>query len=204
MDRLSAPFVFVFYLIIVGLAFVLGNSLAGLDVLIWHDDNDTSVAFDALLGVGVGVVVVALSQVLDRTTRWARVLTDEFSKLLGSLSVTQAFIFAAASGIAEEIFFRGFLQQLLSVHVFSGASAPFLGLIVASLIFGGLHLGPDFKRFWPWMAMAIVLGGVFGWMYLYTGNVLAPIVAHFTTNFFNLLFMSPQPVTSAVELADEE
>jgi membrane protease YdiL (CAAX protease family) len=35
--------------------------------------------------------------------------------------------------------------------------------------------------------MAIVFGGVFGWIYLYTGNLLGPILAHFTINFFNIM-----------------
>jgi membrane protease YdiL (CAAX protease family) len=35
--------------------------------------------------------------------------------------------------------------------------------------------------------MAIVMGGAFGLMFQLTGNLLAPILAHFTINFLNLI-----------------
>jgi len=204
MERLSISFVTIFYVIIAMIGFLCDHWLANIDVLIWHNEYQTSIVLDAGLGAGVGIAVVIASQVLDRTTKWARLLTSEFTKMLGSLSVTQAFVFALCSGVAEEIFFRGFLQQLLSVHVFAGEHAVLFGLILSSLIFGGLHIGPDFRKFWPWMVMAIVLGAVFGGLYIYTGNLLAPILAHFTINFFNLLLMSPNQEIYAVEVSDEE
>jgi len=165
---------------------LLGTWFGGLDVFVWHNSNATPFYMDALLGAGVGVIVVGLSNVLDRYAAWSRELGREFGRTLGNMSLTQAFIFALGSGIGEELFFRGFLQQLFSGLVFSGAWADMLGLACASLIFGLLHIGPNLKKIWPWTVMAIILGGVFGAMYLYTGNVLAPIVAHFTINFFNL------------------
>lgn len=193
-----------FYIIVGMIGFLCGHWLANIDVMVWHNQNQTSVVFDAGLGAGVGIVVVIASQILDRTTKWARQLSREFTKMLGSLSVTQAFVFAISSGVAEEIFFRGFLQQLLTVRVFAGEHAVLFGLILSSLIFGGLHIGPDFRKFWPWMIMAIVLGSVFGGLYIYTGNLLAPILAHFTINFFNLLLMSPDEEIYAIEVSDEE
>lgn len=193
-----------FYIIVGMIGFLCGHWLANIDVMVWHNQNQTSVVFDAGLGAGVGIVVVIASQILDRTTKWARQLSREFTKMLGSLSVTQAFVFAISSGVAEEIFFRGFLQQLLTVRVFAGEHAVLFGLILSSLIFGGLHIGPDFRKFWPWMIMAIVLGSVFGGLYIYTGNLLAPILAHFTINFFNLLLMPPDEEIYAIEVSDEE
>lgn len=204
MDRLSISFVMFFYIIVGMIGFLCGHWLANIDVMVWHNQNQTSVVFDAGLGAGVGIVVVIASQILDRTTKWARQLSREFTKMLGSLSVTQAFVFAISSGVAEEIFFRGFLQQLLTVRVFAGEHAVLFGLILSSLIFGGLHIGPDFRKFWPWMIMAIVLGSVFGGLYIYTGNLLAPILAHFTINFFNLLLMPPDEEIYAIEVSDEE
>lgn len=200
--RISVGFVSVFYLAVTIVALLLGHYLAGIDVTVWHNANDTSLVFDAALGAGVGLVVVVISQILDRTTQWAKVLTDEFIKTLGHLTPAQVLIFALCSGIAEELFFRGFLQQMLSIQVFTGEGGAVIALIVASLVFGGLHLGPDFRKFWPWTVMAIVLGFVFGAMYLYTGNVLAPILAHFTINFFNLYFMTQSSPTAERETSD--
>jgi membrane protease YdiL (CAAX protease family) len=188
---ISTGFVVAFYAFMGLLAFGLATFFGDLDVLVWHDANDTPIYLDAALGVGVGVAVVLASNVLDRKAEWARELGREFGRVLGSLSVTDAFLFALASGIGEELLFRGFLQQVFTVVVFEGSwfsevGAEWAGLIAASIIFGLLHMGPNIKKFWPWTVMALVLGAGFGWMYLYTGNVLAPILAHFTVNFFNL------------------
>ncbi|AWV89593.1 hypothetical protein DN745_09685 [Bradymonas sediminis] len=175
-----------FYIVLTGAALLLAHWFGGLDVFVWHNANDTPFHLDAALGALVGVVFVGVSSLLDRYTEWSRELGREFGRTLGQVSMSQAFVFALASGIGEEVFFRGFLQQLFSGLLFDGPWADWSGLIFASLIFGMLHIGPNLKKIWPWTIMAVILGGVFGAMYLYTGNVLAPIVAHFTINFFNL------------------
>jgi hypothetical protein len=185
-SRLSVGFVTVFYLFLAALAWGLAAIFGDLDLLVWHNKNATSVYFDAGLGVAVGLITVAASQVLDRTTSWAQELGREFGKVLGPIDISAAFIFATASAIGEELLFRGFLQQILSVSVFGGPYGDWIALIAATVVFGLLHMGPDIKKFWPWTVMALLLGGVFGWMYLYTGNILAPMLAHFTVNFFNL------------------
>jgi len=74
--------------------------------------------------------------------------------------------------LGEEMLFRGLLQ-------------PAIGIVWSSLIFGLLHVGPD-RRYAPWTLMAIGMGFAFGGLHYYTGNLLAPILAHFTINHFNL------------------
>jgi membrane protease YdiL (CAAX protease family) len=182
----TAGFIAGFYVVLAGVALVLAKFFGDLNVLVWHNVHDTPVYLDAIIGATVGVVVVGLSGVLDRYAEWSRELGREFGRTLGALSMPEAFIFALASGVGEELFFRGFLQQLLTEVAFSGPWADWAGLACASVIFGLLHIGPNLRKIWPWTLMAVVLGAVFGWMYLYTGNVLAPIIAHFTINFFNL------------------
>jgi membrane protease YdiL (CAAX protease family) len=188
---MSTGFVVVFYAFMGLLAVVLASFFGDLNLLVWHDTNNTPIYADAAIGVAFGVVVVLASGLLDRKVEWARELGREFGRVLGSLSTTDAFLFALASGVGEELLFRGFLQQVFTEVVFEGGwftevGADWAGLVAASVIFGLLHIGPNIKKFWPWTVMAVVLGAGFGWMYLYTGNVLAPILAHFTINFFNL------------------
>lgn len=185
--NLSTGVAAVFYGIMVLIAFAIGAWWLDLDLLEWHDRRETAVWLDALLGVGLGVVTVMASRILERKAQWMRVLGAEFRKILGPLSPTQVLILAVTSGIGEEIFFRGFLQQALS-DIWPGND--WLGLVVASLIFGAIHVGPDRRKFLPWTIMAIVLGFAFGLLYLYTGNILAPVLAHFTINFFNLLHIT--------------
>lgn len=187
---LSVRLVAIFYAVLVVASFGLALFFDGLRLFVWHDENQTSLLFEIGAGVGFGLAVVGLTRILDRTTEWTRRLGEEFGKILGKLSIGSVLVVACASGFAEELFFRGFLQQMFSDFVFGGPYARWWGLGVASLIFGGLHVGPDPKTFLPWTAMAIVFGAVFGWMYLYTGNLLGPVIAHFTINAMNIHFIS--------------
>ena len=187
---LPLQMVVVFYGILALAAWGFALLFDGIDPFIWHNENATAIWFDAGISVAFGLAVVAASQLLDRTAEWARELGREFGKILGKLRVEQIFVIACASGIGEELFFRGFLQQVLTEVAFGGPTAKWWGLGISSLIFGLLHIGPDAKKFLPWTIMAIVFGGVFGWIYLYTGNILGPILAHFTINFFNIMSIS--------------
>ena len=139
-----------------------------------------------LLGAGLGLIVVLTSQLLERTTAWAKRLSQAFAQMLGPLSSWQVFLFALTSSVAEEILFRGFLQRALSTWPWGQGVGAAFGLGASSLIFGGIHVGSDRATFLPWTIMAIVLGGVLGWSYWWTGSLLAPIALHFTINFLNL------------------
>ena len=177
----------VFYGILLGLAWLLGSWWLDLDLWVWHDRQATQLWADAGLGLALGVGSVWVTRILEKYTRWARELGREFKSILGQLSTTQVLVFAVTSGVVEEVFFRGFLQQALSEVAFG---SDLWGLVVATLIFGLIHIGPDRKKFLPWTIMALVWGLLFGLLYLYTGNILGPIIAHFTINFFNLLHIT--------------
>ena len=183
----SVRFAAIFYLLLGLGAWGLAALFGGYDPFVWHDENATSIWFDAGSGVGFGLLVVLLTRVLEEYFEWARTLGQEFGKVLGELDVEASFLSAGASRRGEELFFRGCLQQVLSEGLFTGGYARWIGLAVVSLLFGLLHIGPDLKKFLPWTIMAIVFGGAFGWLFMYTGNLLAPILAHFTINFFNIL-----------------
>jgi uncharacterized protein len=77
------------------------------------------------------------------------------------------------SGVGEETFFRGAVQQEF-------------GLVVAALAFGLVHVGPD-RRYLVWTAWAVLVGFVFGALYEVTGGLLAPILAHSAHNAATLL-----------------
>jgi membrane protease YdiL (CAAX protease family) len=185
-QALSVEMVTIFYAILTGLAWFLASLFEDFSLWTWNPNTEISLYVDVALGVVSGLLVVGASQLLESFAGWARRLGREFGKMLGEIKVWQAFIFAALSGLGEELFFRGFVQQLLSTVIWTGEPGAWFGLVAASLIFGLIHMGPDIEIFWPWTLMAVLLGGVFGGMYLYTGRVLAPILSHFTINFFNL------------------
>jgi uncharacterized protein len=134
-----------------------------------------STALSAALGCLVGVAVVLLTRVFVRHMNWARRLHTEFRTVLGPLRSTEIGALALTSSVGEELFFRG-------------AMAPAIGLIASSVIFGLVHMGP-IRTFWPWTVWALIMGFVFGGMYELTGEILAPVIAHFVINYENLHFI---------------
>ena len=85
---------------------------------------------------------------------------------------------------AEELIFRGFLQQELAARY----SSPKIWLLVPSLVFGALHW--DTEQFGPnaWLlVVGTTLFGVFAAdITARTGNLGAAIGLHFVNNFFAL------------------
>lgn len=128
-----------------------------------------------VLGVIIGLAVVALTRWATKRYAWARELRKSFRDLLGPLVTRDIVIIAVASAIGEELLFRGALM-------------PLVGVWVQALVFALLHVGPR-KQFLPWTASAAVLGLAFGLLARETGSLGAPIVAHFTINFFNLRYI---------------
>ena len=85
--------------------------------------------------------------------------------------------------VAEEALFRGFIQQGVASR-----SKPWLGLLVASLLFGAAHLagGPLL------VLLAALAGACYGLAFLLSGRLSVAILLHFLFNFAHLaLFTYP-------------
>ena len=85
--------------------------------------------------------------------------------------------------VAEEALFRGFIQQGVASR-----SKPWLGLLVASLLFGSAHLagGPLLVLF------AALAGACYGLAFQLSGRLSVAILLHFLFNFAHLaLFTYP-------------
>ncbi|MEE8408935.1 MAG: CPBP family intramembrane glutamic endopeptidase, partial [Myxococcota bacterium] len=74
--------------------------------------------------------------------------------------------------------------------LFRGTLQPTLGLWLAAAVFAVLHIGPN-VRFLPWTIMALGAGLAFGGLFSWTGNLVAPVLAHITVNYLNLRFLAP-------------
>lgn len=145
---------------------VLAGSLDG-----WFGPPGTWLA-DLLLGIGCGLVVVALSAALVAYSASYRRLADAMAAIIGPARWPAVALAAAASGVAEECLFRGAVQ-------------PTVGIVVATVVFGLCHLVPD-RRFLPWTAFALVVGAGLGALFLWRESLVAPIAAHATVNLINL------------------
>ena len=87
-------------------------------------------------GLALGTAAVVASFAVTEWTAWGERLARSLARQLPPLSLPDAVLLAFASGLAEEMFFRGALQ-------------PRVGLVWASLLFGLLHL-PAERALVPW------------------------------------------------------
>ncbi len=85
--------------------------------------------------------------------------------LFGVLAVTIAPFF-------EELFFRGFLQPLLSRSF--GVVA---GVLLTAFLFGALH-APEYAWAWQYVVAVSLAGAVFGWIRARTNSIIPSTIMH--------------------------
>lgn len=83
------------------------------------------------------------------------------------------------AGAGEEFFFRGVIQPKMHIYTGNGHLAVWL----TAIIFSGIHI--QFYGFFPRM----LLGAVFGYLYLFSGSLVYPIIAHILNNSFTLVLI---------------
>jgi membrane protease YdiL (CAAX protease family) len=140
---------------------------------VWHlSGKEPAVLAGLVCGLAAGLGIVFASRMALYRFEWARALHRELRHLLFPLSDVEIVVLAAASSVGEEMFFRG-------------AMLPAIGLLGSSAIFALLHIGPK-ARHLPWTASSFGAGLLFGAIFLWTGDLTGPVVAHFLVNFLNL------------------
>jgi membrane protease YdiL (CAAX protease family) len=106
--------------------------------------------------------------------------------LLAPCNLFELFVIAFLAGLGEEMLFRGVLQAVFAQEM------PFVwALLLASVLFGLLHaitLG--------YALLATLLGAYLGLVWVWTGNLLAPVVAHFLYDFVALVYLLRRPTSS--------
>jgi membrane protease YdiL (CAAX protease family) len=127
------------------------------------------------LGLVLALAVVAVTPLLVERTQWARALHVELEAIISPLSLAEITWLALASGFAEELFFRGAMQ-------------PVLGLLITSVIFGAVHVGPK-PVFFVWTTWAFVMGLLLGIIFELTGVLWGPVLAHVWINQRNMSFI---------------
>ena len=117
---------------------------------------------------------------------WARASEDRAAVLTkfltnfnsGARFAVGVLVIALVPAVAEELVFRGVVQRNL-VRWFS----PHVGVWLGAAIFSAIHF--QFFGFVP----RFVLGLVLGYLYLWSGNILVSMAAHFTQNAVQLLIL---------------
>jgi membrane protease YdiL (CAAX protease family) len=128
--------------------------------------------------------ILALSNVLDGLLGLFGLADEGTLKLLadviggargGELALVLV-VLALGPGLAEELFFRGFLQTRLSQRF-----PPAVAVAVAATCFGIMHLDPVHSP------VAALLGLYLGWITERAGSIVPAIVAHVVNNAMAVL-----------------
>ncbi|MCY7358027.1 MAG: CPBP family intramembrane metalloprotease [Rudanella sp.] len=120
--------------------------------------------------------------------RWMRAKEDELGELTNYLTtittpaqlVLALLVIAVLPAIGEEVLFRGVLQRRLTEWT---GNNPHIGIWLAAAVFSAIHM--QFYGFFPRM----LLGALFGYLYLWSGNLWVPVLAHFVNNGFTVLMI---------------
>ncbi len=145
------------------------------------------VVFVAILAISAMVVISAIGawnlnlDLPDSSfENWAqakeaelKILTEHIINFTGlGHFILSLFIIAMIPAIGEELIFRGILQNLLAKF----SKNPHIGIWVSAILFSAIHL--QFYGFFPRM----LLGALFGYLYLWSGRLSVAMLAHFFNN----------------------
>lgn len=161
--------------------------LAGLLVVIIMPFNSLVINWNAKLD---------LPGFMDGFEQWARAKEDELAeltKLIANFATVPRLLvglltIAVIPAIGEELVFRGVVQR--QIHRWSGNAH--VAVWMAAIIFAAIHV-----QFFGFVPRAL-LGALFGYLYLWSGNLIVPIVAHFVNNGFTVFLLYLQQ-TKAIE-----
>jgi len=96
-----------------------------------------------------------------------------------TLSIPSIVFIALAQSSGEEIFFRGFLMEKLSLN-----GNYHIGIFLSSLLFGLAHL--SYNQIYQ-VILPIAIGVIFGYMVAKSKNLLSSIIPHASYNLISLL-----------------
>jgi uncharacterized protein len=119
--------------------------------------------------------------------RWAQQKEDEAAQLTRNLTAMDTvqhllvalLVIAVLPAIGEELLFRGLIQN----KVYAAIGNLHLAVWLTGILFSAIHL--QFFGFFPRM----LLGVLFGYLYVWSGNLWIPILAHFINNGFTLIVL---------------
>lgn len=114
---------------------------------------------------------------------WIQQMNEFFARivkpLFGQWSLAQLALVSILAGVGEEMLFRGVIQVAVA-----SAVGPATGLLIASLLFGAAHwITPGYG------IIAALMGLYLGGLWLWSGNLMVPIVTHAAYDFLALIYL---------------
>jgi len=120
----------------------------------------------------------SIEQILKQQEEAAAALTERFLQAdnVGQLLLNIGLL-ALLPALAEELSFRGTLQQILKGEGLAvNGERTHIAIWITAFVFSAIHM--QFYGFVPRMLM----GALFGYIFVWTGSLWIPIVMHFTNN----------------------
>ena len=129
-----------------------------------------------------------IEQIFKEQEEAAAALTERFLQADNAYQLLLNIgLMALLPALAEEMTFRGTLQQLLadsrqhSAFSSQPSEISHAAVWVTAIVFSAIHM--QFYGFIPRM----LLGALFGYMFVWTGSLWVPVVMHFTNNCLAVL-----------------
>ncbi|PRY85908.1 CPBP family intramembrane glutamic endopeptidase [Mongoliibacter ruber] len=130
---------------------------------------------------------IKLPEFLSGAEQWMRAKEDELMEMTRYLTDFQStgeflagiLVIGILAGLGEEIFFRGVLQPKIQIYTGNVHVAVWL----TAFIFSAIHM--QFYGFFP----RLILGAVFGYLYIFSGSLVYPVIAHILNNAFTVLLI---------------
>ncbi len=143
----------------------------------------------ALWGTAAGVSMLALLAACVHVPCWPfsdmlRVVDEQLVPMFRPCGLLDIALISALAGLGEELLFRGLIQAALAGWI-GGPTGAWVGLIVASLLFGAAH--PLTRSY---VVLAAGMGFFLGWLLIVSDNLLTPILAHGVYDFLALVYIA--------------
>lgn len=108
-----------------------------------------------------------------------RFVEEKLVPLFAGVGPGGTLLVALSAGIFEELLFRAVIQQGLSDWL-----GLWPGLLLASLLFGLAH-----AMTWSYLVLATLMGLYLGGLYIWSGNLIAPMLTHFLYDWVALTWL---------------
>lgn len=145
--------------------------------------NLTAILWGVAGVIPLAVGLVGMQRTKIPSIRRLQLIVDrQIVPLFADTTIVELALVSVAAGLGEEMLFRGWLQP--AVAELWGESGNWIGLVVASVLFGVVH--------WVNRAYAVLAGLVglyLGLLFLWTDNLLAPVVTHGLYDFVALIYL---------------
>jgi len=123
---------------------------------------------------------LSLPESLSKLESWMKSAEESAAQLTKLFLKTESigglmfnlFMIALIPAIGEEFLFRGVIQRILS----EWTKSNHLAIWISAILFSALHF-----QFYGFLPRAI-LGAMFGYLFVISGNLWLPIIAHFINN----------------------